>query len=74
MSYELIERCRGCLSPASEQEAVMHMKPMPLAGKFCSTADEAAQAPVFPITWVRCARCGLIQVREDIPDSVLFSQ
>jgi SAM-dependent methyltransferase len=74
MSYELIEQCRGCLSPASEQETVMRLKPMPLAGQFCSTPDEAAKAPVFPLTWVRCARCGLIQVQENISDPVLFSQ
>jgi SAM-dependent methyltransferase len=50
------------------------MKPMPLAGMFCVTPEEAARALVFPLTWVRCQRCGLVQVLEDIPDSVLFSR
>lgn len=74
MNYELIKRCRGCLSPASEQQVVMRMEPMPLAGVFCATADEAKKAPLFPLTWVRCSRCGLIQVQEDISDATLFSQ
>jgi len=74
MEYVLITQCRGCLAPNSDQETVMCLKPMPLAGMFCATAEEAAQAPVFPLTWVRCRRCGLVQVQEDIADDVLFSQ
>jgi SAM-dependent methyltransferase len=74
MDQALINRCRGCLAPDSDQETVMCMKPMPLAGMFCDTPEDAARAPVFPLTWVRCQRCGLVQVLEDIPDSVLFSR
>lgn len=74
MGHTLIHRCRGCLAPDSDHETVMSMEPMPLAGMFCTTAKEAEQAPVFPLTWIRCQRCGLVQVLEDIPDSVLFAQ
>jgi SAM-dependent methyltransferase len=49
------------------------MNPMPLAGMFCATKEEAVHAPAFPLTWLQCVRCGLVQVREDIPDSFLFS-
>jgi SAM-dependent methyltransferase len=52
----------------------MQMKPMPLAGVFCLSPDEAIQAPVYPLTWVRCVQCGLVQVQEDIPDQILFSR
>ncbi len=47
---------------------------MPLAGVFCRSADEAAAAPRFPLTWLRCQGCGLVQVREDVSDANLFEQ
>lgn len=50
------------------------MDPMPLAGVFCETAEEAARAAVFPLTWVQCSRCSLVQVLEDVEDSTLFRQ
>lgn len=50
------------------------MEPMPLAGMFCATKEEALRAPVFPLTWVHCDVCGLVQVREDVSDSYLFSK
>ena len=69
--YVRIERCRGCHTP-NELVAVLEMSPMPLAGLFCSSSTEAAVAPAFPLSWLRCARCGLIQVGEDIDDQRLF--
>lgn len=50
------------------------MDPMPLAGTFCPSLEEARQAACYPLTWVECQQCSLIQVLEDIPDSVLFSK
>src|SRR5688500_5182420 len=50
------------------------MDPMPLAGMFCETAEEARSAPVFPLTWMHCAGCGLVQVRENVDDAFLFSK
>ncbi len=47
---------------------------MPLAGMFCRTLEEAKAAPIFPLTWAHCAQCGLVQVREDIPDAELFEE
>ena len=52
---------------------MLRMEPMPLAGFFAATRVEAFAAPVFPLTWVFCHGCGLLQVLEDIPDEVLFS-
>ncbi len=46
---------------------------MPLAGQFCTTAPQAKEAARFPLTWVRCATCTLVQVSEDIPDDLLYS-
>jgi len=73
VEYFLIPRCRGCYAATSNFEVVIQMEPMPLAGMFCSTLTAALTAPVFPLTWVQCHRCGLVQVLEDIPDSILFS-
>ena len=50
------------------------MDPMPLAGMFCETREEARSAPVFPLTWMRCGQCGLVQVGENVDDSFLFSK
>lgn len=47
---------------------------MPLAGMFCPTPEEAAAAPIFPLTWMHCSRCGLVQVLEDVADEFLFSK
>lgn len=46
---------------------------MPLAGAFYPDLPSALSSPVFPLTWIQCAQCGLIQVSEDIPDTLLFS-
>ena len=48
------------------------MEPMPLAGQFCASPEEAGQADVYPLTWVRCSTCTLVQVEEDISDAVLY--
>lgn len=47
---------------------------MPLAGMFCRTPEAARRAPIFPLTWAQCGRCGLVQVREDIADAELFEE
>jgi SAM-dependent methyltransferase len=49
------------------------MDPMPLAGQFCRTREEAQSADRYPLTWIECQQCGLVQVVEDIDDRVLFS-
>ncbi|HKG90851.1 MAG TPA: methyltransferase domain-containing protein [Gemmatimonadaceae bacterium] len=67
-----IQRCRGCR--ATELAPVLELDPMPLAGWFCATPAEAAAAPVLPLTWTRCAACGLVQVGEDVADEFLFSR
>lgn len=72
--FSLIERCRGCHAPANSMREVLSMDPMPLAGMFCNTKEEAAAAPVFPLTWIFCPTCGLVQVREDVADDFLFSK
>lgn len=46
---------------------------MPLAGVFCTSLESALQAPVFPLTWVMCQECDLVQVAEDVDDSTLFA-
>ena len=47
---------------------------MPLAGMFCETAEAAKAAPIFPLTWMHCAQCGVVQVLENVDDSFLFSK
>jgi SAM-dependent methyltransferase len=49
------------------------MDPMPLAGQLCRTQEEAQSATRYPLTWVECTPCGLVQVLEDVDDRILFS-
>lgn len=47
---------------------------MPLAGMFSKTRDQALKVPIFPLTWVECENCDLIQALEEIDDHTLFSK
>ena len=70
LDYQFINRCRGC--QANALEPVLTMSPMPLAGLFCDTQEEARNAPRFPLSWLYCCRCGLVQVGEDVADCDLY--
>ncbi len=65
-----ISRCRGC--GAASLEPVFSLDPMPLAGAFRRSAEEARSLPRYPLTWVACLRCSLVQVAEEIPDEELY--
>lgn len=73
-TYGTIQSCRGCDRIPGTWDVVFEMEPMPLAGYFPDSADEAARAPRFPLTWIRCEHCGLVQVLEDIDDADLYDQ
>lgn len=72
--YGLVSLCRGCGRPQDEWFTLLRMDPMPLAGLFCGLEIEAATAPRFPLTWVQCQWCELVQVLEDVPDNVLYAE
>ncbi len=72
MSY--LEQCRGCHSGSDAWREVLRMDPMPLAGRFCRSAEEARVEPIYPLTWIECGRCGLVQVLEDLDDALLYGQ
>ena len=74
LHYQFINRCRGCRAKLDDLEPVLRMSPMPLAGLFCDTPEEAQIAPRFPLTWLYCCRCGLVQVGEDVADCDLFEK
>lgn len=74
LQYQFINRCRGCQANVDALEPVLTMSPMPLAGLFCDTQEEAENAPRFPLTWLYCRRCGLVQVGEDVADCDLFEK
>jgi SAM-dependent methyltransferase len=62
--------CRACRS--DRLDPVFEMDPMPLAGGFAATAEEARAMPKYPLTWVLCHDCGLVNVSPDIPDDVIY--
>ena len=63
--------CRGCRS--DRLDPVFEMEPMPLAGAFAATAEDARAMPRYPLTWMLCADCGLVNVEPDIPDELIYS-
>lgn len=67
-----VDRCRGCEGGAASLSVILEMDPMPLAGDFPPTRDTALASPIYPLTWVECGRCRLVQVLEDVPDEDLF--
>ena len=62
-------RCRAC---GGVTEPVFEMAPMPLAGAFAATYEEAIASPRYPLTWRWCATCGLVNVAPDIDDAILY--
>ena len=74
LDYSFINRCRGCRANSDALDPVLTMSPMPLAGLFCDTQEEARNAPRFPLSWLYCRRCGLVQVGEDVADCDLYKK
>lgn len=62
--------CRACRS--ERLDPVFEMDPMPLAGAFAATRGEALASPRYPLTWLLCHDCGLVNVQPDIPDDILY--
>lgn len=65
-----MDSCKGCGS--SSFQAVFKMDPMPLAGGFTRTREEALATKKIPLTWLQCLSCELVQVQEDVPDELLY--
>lgn len=66
--------CRGCGASLHAAAELLDMEPMPLAGQFCATPQEAASAAVYPLTLLVCPRCSLVQVQQDVSDELLYSR
>jgi SAM-dependent methyltransferase len=48
------------------------MDPMPLAGLFPATRADALATERYPLAWLQCRDCGLVNVEPDIADEVLY--
>jgi SAM-dependent methyltransferase len=70
--YRVIEVCRACHARLNSTDPCLTMSPMPLAGQFCHTKEEALTADLIPLNWLTCQHCGLVQVMEDVNEEVLF--
>jgi SAM-dependent methyltransferase len=74
VGWRRVDSCRGCGSPRSDWREVISLSPMPLAGQYCASVDAARAAAIYPLTWVQCASCALVQVLEDIDDALLYGE
>jgi SAM-dependent methyltransferase len=62
--------CRACRSDRLDE--VFAMNPMPLAGGFAATAEDARAMTKYPLSWLLCHDCGLVNVYPDIPDDLIY--
>jgi len=65
-----IKHCR--ISKSEKYIQLLAMKPVPLAGDFCDTREQALNAEKFPITFVVFEDSGLIQCLESIDQDRLY--
>jgi len=72
-NYTNITQCRCCHGKELIPQFAFE-KEIPLAGNFSSSLEEAKNAELFPLTLVQCQNCGVVQVKEDISDEVLYSK
>jgi SAM-dependent methyltransferase len=63
--------CNACGSAALEQ--VFEMEPMPLAGSFAATREDALAATKYPLSWHFCTRCGLVNVEPRIDPALIYA-
>jgi hypothetical protein len=63
-------QCRAC---HGSTEAVFEMEPMPLAGAFAKTQEEALAAHKYPLSWHWCGTCGLVNVEPEIDPDLIFA-
>lgn len=71
--FRIIVKCRACHASSDFFESILEMDEMPLAGSFCAHREEALRAPKFPLNWLLCRRCGLLQVAEELSEQRLFA-
>lgn len=72
-NYTNITKCRCCHGEDLIPQFAFSQN-VPLAGQFCDTLEEAKNAELFPLTLVQCQKCGAVQVRENVSDSILYSK
>ena len=65
--YRTIDACRICEGNLAE---VLAYEPMPLVNSYCVPIPH--EDDYYPLTLMVCSRCGLIQLREEVPESVLY--
>ena len=60
--------CRAC--GGGELEELLDLGRMPLAGDFRQRGETNA---LYPLAVDVCVRCGLLQIREEVPPTLIFS-
>lgn len=63
--------CRAC--GGWDLVTVFVADPMPLAGTFALTPEDAAEVPVLPLEWRYCQTCGLVNVWPEVDPALIFA-
>lgn len=66
-----ITSCRSCESSALS--TILDLKPQPLANALLLEEDLDKPEAIFPLEVLACEACGLLQVSETVPPSILFA-
>lgn len=67
-----ITACRSC--GQQELDTVLDLGHTPLADRLLTTEQLQEQEPVFPLEVGLCSGCGLMQILETVPPSMLFCE
>jgi SAM-dependent methyltransferase len=64
--------CRSC--GATQIAPIIDLGTTPLANRLLTGASAARDEPRYPLNAVLCEACGLVQITETVPPSVLFEE
>ena len=65
--FKKVDACRVCEGMLTE---VLAYEPLPLVNSYCD--PEPHEDDYYPLTLMVCKRCDLVQVREEVPENVLY--
>ena len=69
--YTLIHKCRICFSENISD--VLKLEPQYIATTFVKNNDDRISKIKIPLTLVLCKECGLVQLKETVNPSLLYT-
>jgi len=73
-NYKIIEHCRASDIADSQFIPLFTMEPIPMAGSFCDSYEEAIDSPLIPFSLVVNKDTGLMQCLEDVNSDLIYKK